>query len=43
MPIIQEKKNKIEIELQEDKTEKKNVFSTSIENVKEINGYKDRF
>lgn len=41
MPIIQEEKQN-EIELEEDKTEKKNVFSTSIENLtKEINESKD--
>jgi hypothetical protein len=40
MPIIQEE-NQNEIELEEDKTEKKNVFSTSIENItKEINDFK---
>ena len=40
MPIIQEEKQN-EIEIEEDKTEKKNVFSTSIENLtKEINDFK---
>lgn len=42
MPIIQEEEKQNEIELEEDKTEKKNVFSTSIENLtKEINDSKD--